>query len=338
MGMGTMDMGQLGGIQMGGAPMPPMPGAEQLPQNKGFGIGAPGYFEPYQSSPGIQAPQGYGGPGGGGDFTQRGIGENMFGALGDGYTRPGMSEGYSAQQLNKYGASGTPGVANNQQQNFNQYQANKPDIGTDAGLDPYYDRARERQSATLDNQLAARGLSTSSGGVGLISDAMKDLNAEQANREADFKLRSLGEQRAWEGLGGQLAQGADQQSDAASANELNWVNGLGGLAANADNAGMYRLNSGMNAANQAQQLEQGRWQQLMNNEMGMADRQSGLMGQEYGNMLGDDQQLLDQSLGMDLGLGAEALNQDYRTQQKHKDDGQWGMDMFQGIMGMAGGI
>ncbi len=309
MGPGADMMGLFGG----------MPGSENNPGNKGFGIGAPGYFEPYSTGPGIQGPQGYGGPAGGGDLTQRGMGENMFAGLGAGYTRPGLSEGYAAGQLQQH-AGGTPGVSNNQQTNYDSFQANRPAIATEAGLDPYYDRARERQSATLDNQLAARGLSTSSGGIGLISDAMKDLNAEQANREADYNLRAIGEQRSWEGLGGQLAGGADSQSNAASQNELAWTQGLGSLAGNADNAGMYRLNSGMNAANQAQQLEQDRWQQLLGNEMAMGDRMSGMMGNAYGDMMGNDMGLMEQSMNMNLGLGAEALNQDYNTSSQRKED------------------
>lgn len=330
MGMDPASMMGFGLPGMGGG----MPGSENNPGNKGFGIGTPGYFEPYSTGPGIQAGQGYGGPEGGGDFTQRGIGENMFGALGGGYTRPGMSEGFAAGQLGKH-AGGTPGVANNQQANYDSFKSNQPDIPTEAGLDPYYDRARERQSATLDNQLAARGLSTSSGGIGLISDAMKDLNAEQANREADFDLRSIGERRAWEGLGGQLAGGADSQSNSESRNQLDWMQGLGGIAGQADVQGMNRLNSGMGAANQAQQLEQDRWQQLLGNEMAMGDRMGGMMGDAYGDMMGMDQALMEQSMNMNLGLGAEALNQDYNTSAQRKDDV---MDIAGMMGGMMGGL
>lgn len=334
-------MGMPGGMPgMGAGMLPPgidgLPGfgSKNNPDQKGFGIGTPGYFEAMGTGPGLQGPQGYGGPGGGGDLTQRGIGEQMFGALGGGYTRPGLSEGYAAKTLGEH-AGGTPGVAQNQQEYFNEFKSNRPNIGLDAGLDPYYDRARERQSAELDNQLAARGLSTSSGGIGLISDAMKDLNAEQANREADFRLRGIGEQRAWEGLGGQLAGGADAQSNAASQNQLAWTQGLGGLAQGADAMGLQRLNSGIGAANQAQQLEQDRWQQLLGNEMAMGDRMSGMMGQAYGDLLGNDQALMEQSIGMNLGLGAEALNQDYRTQERIKDDASWAMDMMGGGMLMG---
>lgn len=315
-----------------GLPGMGMPGSENNPANKGFGIGTPGYFEPYSTGPGIQAGQGYGGPGGGGDFTQRGIGENMFAAMGGGYTRPGLSEGFAAGQLGKY-AGGTPGVTNNQQQNYESFKSSRPDIPTTAGLDPYYDRARQRQAATLDNQLAARGLSTSSGGIGLISDAMKDLNAEQANREADFNLRSIGELRSWEGLGGQLAGGADAQSNAASQNELGWLQGLGGLAGQADVQGMNRLNSGMSAANQAQQMEQDRWQQLLGNEMAMGDRMSGMMGDAYGDMLSNDQALMEQSMNMNLGLGTEALNQDYNTSSQRKEDVMDAASLMSGFMG-----
>ena len=71
----------------------------------------------------------------------------------------------------------------------------------------------------------------------------------------------------------------------------------------------------------------------------MGDRMSGLMGNAYGDILGNDYQMLQDSMGMGMGLASEALNQDYRTQEKIKDDSQWAMDMMSGGMGgMLGGL
>lgn len=335
-------MGGLAGASAGVGAMPPggplesILGGGNTPYAHGYGMGAPGDFQGYQSGPGLQDPQGFNAQGG--DLTQRGTGENYFGSTSGGYTHPGMSEGYSATQLNKY-APGTPQGTENQQSNYGRFSAEKPNISAEPGLGAYYDRAVQRADSDINNQLAARGMYGSSGGLGRIMDANTDLRADQARHEADYNLQRLGEQRGWEGLQGQLAQGADQNSLQNSGNQLAWLQGLGNLAGNADMFGLTRTQAGQNAANASQGMEQNRFQSLLGNEMGMGNQMNGLMGNAYGDMLGNDQQLMQDSMGMGMGLASEALNQDYRTQQKIKDDSQWAMDMAGGAAGgMMGGL
>lgn len=339
-GMGSDPMSMMGG--MGSVPAGGMInnilGGGNTPYAHGYGMGTPGPFQGYQTGPGIQSPQGYGAPTGGGDLTQRGIGENFFGTTAGAYVNPSMSENFAANSLNKY-SNGTPAGSTFQTQNYGRFSAEKPNVAAEPGLDKYYDRAVQRASTDINNQLAARGVYGSSGGVGRLQDAITDLRADQAKNEADYNLRRLGEQRNWEGLQGSLAGAADANSLANSGNELSWLQGLAGVGSNADQMGLQRLGQGQQAANWTQGAEENRFQNLFNNEMGMGDRMSGMMNNAYGDMLGQDYQMMQDSMGMGMGLASEALNQDYRTQEKIKDDEQHAMDMFGGLMGgMMGGL
>ena len=334
MGMPGM-MGGMGSMPPGG-PLESIMGGGNTPYAHGYGMDTPGPFQGYQTGPGIQDPRGYSAQGG--DLTQRGLGENYFGSTAGGYVTPSMNEKYAAGALNKY-APGTPQGTDLQGQNFAHFSSTRPDISAEPGLDKYYDRAVDRASTDINNQLAARGMYGSSGGVGRLEDAVTDLRADQAKNEAQYNLQRLGEQRGWEGLAGQLAGGADANSLAGSQNELSWLRGLGGLGQDADMFGLQRTQAGQNAANAAQGMEQGRFQNLFNNEMGMGNAMNGLMGGAYGDMLGTDMDLMNSSMGMGMGLASEALNQDYRTQEKIKDDAQWAADLGGGVMGgMMGGL
>ncbi|HEY5987222.1 MAG TPA: hypothetical protein VIV12_12735 [Streptosporangiaceae bacterium] len=340
---GGNPMQMLGGASAGVGAMPPGGGINAIlgggntPYAHGYGMGSPGEFQGYQTGPGIQDPQAMSGMEGG-DLTKRGSGENYFGQTAGGYVTPGMNEKFAANSLNKYSA-GTPTGTDLQGSNFARFSADRPNISAEPGLDKYYDRAVDRASTDINNQLAARGMYGSSGGVGRLEDAITDLRADQAKNEAQYNLQRLGEQRGWEGLAGQLAGGADQGSLARSANELGWLSGLGNLGQNADMFGLQRTQAGQNAANASQGLEQGRFGTMLGNELAMSDRMNGMMGDAYGNMLQTDQDLMNSSMGMGMGLASEALNQDYRTQEKIKADEQHGADMFGGVMGgMLGGL
>jgi hypothetical protein len=57
----------------------------------------------------------------------------------------------------------------------------------------------------IDRQTSALGAYGSSTAQQMKSEALADLSAEQANREADHYLRAMTEGRGWEALGGQFA-------------------------------------------------------------------------------------------------------------------------------------
>jgi len=171
-----------------------------------------------------------------------------------------------------------PGVSNEASSFYRQnFLPNMPDINADPGLDPYYDNARRKAAEQINQQMAARGLWGSSAAGDMISEANVNLGAEQANREAQYYLDRLGEQRAWQGLGGDLASSADTSSGRVADNERQWrgleadvsrsaddvtarnadlertwVDSIGNLGLQGDAAQRARLQTLMASANDAQ--------------------------------------------------------------------------------------
>lgn len=377
------------------------------PQDRGFGLQDPNQFMMFSTGAGLGAGDGTGMESL--DMTGPGWGEAFFGATGQQYAQPGSGEHYFAQNAHRFGQPGNgqqfwdqgakqrmgqpgigentakdsvnrfgqgrnPNVTNNAQGYYQAHMRNRPSFDQDAGLGAYYDNAKKRSLESLGQQAAARGAYGSSAALSGEQRAITDLEAERANREADFKLRSLGEQRGWEGLGGSLAQAADANSAQQSQNQLAWTQGINNMAnqgqqlgfqrdqgaiASAlglDNFGLNQLNSGMgaaetsqglalnrlqqgqNASQMAQQLQQDRGNQLFQRNMQLGNAVSGIAGDTYDQMLGVDQALMDSAIAMELGLGAEALNQSYRNQQRQKDDASWAVDTVGSIMPMLGGM
>lgn len=175
-----------------------------------------------------------------------------------------------------------------------------------ASLDPYYAQARQRTMEDMDKALAARGMSRSGAGNQAIGDAMTNLAAQQANREAQHQLQ-------YQGLGGQLARSADISSLGTSQDELGWLQGMGGLAGQAD------------AAKRAQGRD------FMGDiAMGMGAAMP-VMQQGYGQMLGQDWNLFNSALGP--AAARENLNQNIREQERQKADEAHGMSMFGNLLG-----
>jgi hypothetical protein len=142
----------------------------------------------------------------------------------------GGGEDMSALIAQLFQPGNTPGASNRADEFYQQFLGQIPDFKSDPGLQPYYDRAREKSAEDINRQMAARGMWGSSAAGGMIGEAMPDLGAEQANREAEYYLNLLGEQRNWQGLGGQLAGSADTSSRGKAANELAWTQGLSDIA------------------------------------------------------------------------------------------------------------
>lgn len=256
------------------------------------------------------------------DFMSPGVGEQWQQQNQQRFLQPSQSGQYFGQAMGQYGQGG-PG---NAQAWFDQFK--KPDIAADPGLDPYYQRAAGRMTTDINNQLAARGQFGSSAGMQQLSEGLGGLNAEQANREAQYNLQRLGEQRAWEGLGGQLAGQADQGA-------LSWLMGMGNLAGQADSSDLSRLLAGMNSAYGAQGLARQRGQDFYNNLLGASLPMAGMAGDTYSDMLGTDASLMNNSLMMESGLAQAALNQSMYNQARQKADAEWAKGMMGG--GKLGG-
>lgn len=217
-------------------------------------------------------------------------GGNTPQAQGQGIQSPAPFQGYSTGPGLQQGQAMMEGVDQTKRGQGEQFFADNQDrFQMGPGFDQHYDRARERTTNNLNKQLAARGAYGSSAGIDMIGQALADLDAQQANREADF--------------------------------------------------GLQQVMAGQQAANQAQGLSAGRGQQAFANQMAMGGALDNLMAQTYNPMLMMDQQLMDQAMAMELGLGAEALNQDYRGQERIWSDAERGAGLFGNVLGgMLGGI
>jgi len=184
------------------------------------------------------------------------------------------------------------GPDNTANQYFQQFQNQ---IGQDPGLGAYYDRAKTRTSADMNQQLASRGAYGSSVGLGMVGDAMAGLDAQRAKEEADYMLQQ-------QDLGGLLAGQAGRSM-------MDWTGRLSDVALGGDRAAMERLSQGMIGATSADagflDRDRAMWDQIFG-ATGMA---TGTIGGIQGNELTADQDLFESARNIELGYGAEGLNQ-----------------------------
>lgn len=151
-----------------------------------------------------------------------------------------------------------------------QYQT--PSISAEPGFGAYFENAKNRAAESINQAMAARGAYGSSAANDQTARAFTDLEGQRALKEADYNLQRLAEQRAWEGLGGQLAGQADNNSLAQNQNERQWAQMLSQLGIDASQLGLQRTNAGMDAAGAAQGMQRQRGQDYFNNQMAMGDR------------------------------------------------------------------
>ncbi len=247
-------------------------------------IASPSY-QSYSTGPGLQAGQG----------TPADVGYNG--------NAPGAGESYASAALGYYGAGNVPGVSNNQQQNYDKYQQFQ--LSAPADMSSYYDNAQRLQDNALNTQMAARGSFGSSNAIGQLSAADTNLRAQQARDQAQYGLQrdALGMQQYQ--LGGSLAGGADQQSNNASRNQLDWTQGLGNLAFQGQQAGLQRYEQGNQDAMQA------------------AGVLSGLEGANYGQQTQNDQSLMDSAMNAQNGAltnNSANLQNDFNRRENDSKD------------------
>lgn len=198
------------------------------------------------------------------------------------------------------------------------------------GFDAFYDRARERQAGGINDQLAARGQYGSSAGLDQISQGMSDLNAQQANREADFMLQqqqqTLGAagqadtaSQGLMGLGVQGSTAAQQQQLArlglggqlagqAFGERLGAQSLLGQLAGQTDQAHVGAFNALMGGAGAADQSELARVMGLGNLVSGADAARTGQFGAAAGAAQGAGSERLGR-IGTGLGAQQAATSQ-----------------------------
>lgn len=295
----------------------------------------PGYFAPGGDPENqLRSPEGW-------DFSQPGVAEQYFnennqkydgqgqadqwwGANQDKLSAPGQSEQFFGQALNDYSNRGPN--SNDAAEAYNLFKSGSPQ-----DMSPYYDNAARKLNEGLNTEFASRGAYGSSVGMDRIAEANTDLRAQQAKDEANYGLQRYG-------LGGQLGAGADASGRANSQGDLAWTTGLGGLSQGAqgaqqgrmNQAGQYalgvdsqnlqNLNSGMNAAQMAEEARRLRGRDYMGDMTGNYDRLSALGQHQYENMFNEDANLLDAQEGMQTGIGTTNLDLAGKREDRTRQD------------------
>lgn len=208
-----------------------------------------------------------------------------------------------------------PQTSQNTQDFYNQFMANMPTVNSDPGYGTYFQHAKDRANESISQMMAARGMGSSSAANDQIARAFTDLDAQQAEKEADYNLRRLGEERAWQGLGGNLAGQADQGSLARSQEQRNWESMLGNLGLNASQLGLSRTNAGMDAANAASAERRNAGQDYFNNQLALGDRTSENTMKALMQMLGMDSEFFDKLQSGNLAAGNQAAANEQQNAQ-----------------------
>lgn len=239
------------------------------------------------------------------------------------YKTPGFGESATQDLFNQN--LGQAGAANTANQYFQQFQGQ---IGQDPGLGAYYDRAKTRLGSDMNQQLAARGAYGSSVGAGMVGDALAGLEAERANREADYMLRQ-------QGLGGELA-------GQAARSQLGWTQGLGGMGLAGDAAARDRLGLGLTGATAADAGLLDRRGMMFNELYGLTGMATGNLGGAQQAALQSDQALFESAMAAKYGLGTEMYNQaleDSAAQQQQIGTvGSIAGSIIGGVTGGGGGM
>lgn len=263
------------------------------------------------------------------DFSKPGAGEAYFGNNGMAWQSPSYGEVNNQGLVSQYSdPNARPQVTNNTQTWFDSYSANMPSIASDPGLAPYYENAKNRAAESIAQSTAARGSYGSSSANDQTARAFTDLEADRAQKEAQYNLQRLGEQRAWESLGGQLAGSADASSRAVSENEQNWINLLSQLGISASQLGLDRTNAGMDAAMGAQGAQRTRGQDYFQNQLAMGDRVSDIYSQFMLPALDNDAALMGQSASGGIAQGNQQLANEQANAQTTSDALQTGLSLY----------
>lgn len=206
-----------------------------------------------------------------------GAGESYYAANSGAWQTPSFGEVNNQGLVGQYSdPNARPTATQNTNNWFSQYQGAMPSISAEPGFGAYFDNAKNRAAESINQAMAARGAYGSSAANDQTARAFTDLEGQRALKEADYNLQRLGEQRAWQGLGGQLAGQADTNSLNAANNERQWAQMLSQLGLDASQLGLQRTNAGMDAAMATQGAQRSRGNDYFNQQMAMGDRMADL--------------------------------------------------------------
>lgn len=289
------------------------------PKDKGPSWANGTWSGPYSSGPGIQPGQAQ--PQMEGlDFTKQGAGESNYAANAGVYNSPSFGEVNTQGVVGAYSdPNNRPQVTNESANWLSQFRGVMPNLPSDPGLAPYFENAKNRAAESIDQAAASRGNYGSSAAIDQNARAFTDLEGQRALKEADYALQRSADQRAWQGLGGQLASSADSSSRAVSDNEKQWAQLLSSLGIDASRLGLDRTNSGQDAANSAQGLQRQRGQDYFSNQLLMGDRMSDLMKSVYLPALDNDLAMMEAANSGGIAEGNAALANENANAATAKD-------------------
>lgn len=254
-------------------------------------------------------------------------------------------------------AERVPGSIEGQQRTgefYNSFLLNKPAIERDAGLGAAYEAAKARMRADVESSTAARGTWGASTTDDQIRTGLVDLEADRASREADYRLQSLAEKRAWETLGSQAAGSADQASvdrylastqgarttgelglEADAAERDRVMSGLEGYTSVADTKGG-ALVAGETAAGLAQDEAYDRVQTYLNAQTGLAAQLDSIYGEGFSDMIENNQDLMNAQLAIQLAQDANWVAQVSGAGGKMLSEAQAAIKTYQMLQGSGG--
>lgn len=296
---GTSTPGQFQSDNRGGMP------SSAYGSDNPFSLQSPGAFENAFSS--------YLGP----KLTTPYAAEGMLGDVFQNLQGPGAAQNFWDQNQNTF--ADNMGAGNPLNAALSSFQSNRPDLANDPGLSPFYENAKRRAMESIDAQAASRGAYGSSAALDQGTEAFTNLEAERANREADYNLQRAAENRAWETLGGNLSSnlassqlgwgnlGAGAAGQAGS-ETLGRQSAAGNVANAQGNLEMNRDATFMTAAQIAQAMREGRLGDMFNRVAGMGDRGANIFLGATGQAGGQDAATFDASMGAGQAAGQAGVN------------------------------
>lgn len=212
-------------------------------------------------------------------------------------SNPGVQEQYWNQNQNLWnkGMSAGPGQG---EQFWNQVQGtfNKTNQDLTPQFNKFYDQASAKATGEANKQAAARGVYGSSQALNNVGNIAADIEGQRAKASTDFMFGNAANQTQNLSQMGNLAFGAQ------------------GMANNRNAMDLSALNSGYQAAGQAQNQRDSRIQNQFNNTSTMTGMYLPFLQSQYGNMMDTD-------LGLVTGAQeakVAATANDVANQQNHR--------------------
>lgn len=206
-----------------------------------------------------------------------------------------------------------------------QLAGSTPNIAQSANLGDYYEAAKKRLAANINDASAARGTWGASTTTNQLNQGMADLEAQRAKEEADYALKALAERRSWEGMKNEVAASADESALGRYLGETTRASTMGELGLSADEAERQRWLDWMSAtggvestragsmvaeeaaAARAQQAAQDRFKTLLAMDTGLADSIDAIYGQGFSDMMANDQDLMNAMIALTQNQDANAV-------------------------------